>query len=561
MDTAKTHSTQGAPAECIKEVETINPATPSNACTVKPRKALLTSLITLSSAENREEDMRAELQYAMKRGILFAELQRQEKEIQKLVASHCGLASPDSVQISEMVEEANNKAVWLHGSFNVCIPVYIKSPGRSLPARMGFRVPLPYKIGEESFPGNAEEKVRSEAATYIWINKNCPDIPIPKLHGFGVPGGLSFFNPGSVSLWQRIKSYVWRFFCCIYRSPGFCEYIPQLRTTFLTHGYVLIDWIESDDTQQLSNTFTMPHTDAQAQNLYQSMSRIMISLAKVPQPRIGSWTIDNHGRISLSNRPMFCHLHQLENWDIPTGIARNMTYTSTDSFYLDLLTSHDNRLQYQGNAVYSEEDARAQAKDLVLMRALLNKFTDRYLCEGPFLMQLTDIHASNIFVDKDWNIKHIIDLEWTCSLPLGYLLPPFWLTGKAVDQIKGPEYKPFKECYERFVKVFEQEEMGAPLHHNGNLHSRATTMMSALEDGRYWYLNALRTPKGLFNLFRTHLEPLYDRVSKESLCTAVSPFWIPGMTPFVNSKLEEFTQYRQEVRDIFNSGKSGRFYI
>ncbi|KKZ60961.1 hypothetical protein EMCG_04384 [[Emmonsia] crescens] len=560
MDTAKTCPAQGAPPDCKNDVETINPATPSNTCTIKPRKALLTSFITLSSAESREEDMRAELQYAMKRGILFAELQSQKKEIQKLVASHCGLASPDSVEVPEMVEEASNKPVWLHGSFNVCIPVYIKSSGRqSLPARMGFRVPLPYKIGEESFPGNAGEKVRSEAATYIWINKNCPDIPIPKLRGFGVPSGLSFFNPGSVSLWQRIKFYVWRFFCCIYRSSEFCEYIPQLRTTFLTHGYVLIDWIESDDTQQqLSHTFTMPHTDAQAQNLYQSISRIMISLAKVPQPQIGSWTIDDHGQISLSNRPMFCHLHQLENWDIPTDITRSMIYTSTDSFYLDLLASHDNRLQYQGNAVYSEEDARAQAKDLVLMRALLHKFTDRNLRDGPFIMQLTDIHASNIFVDKDWNIKHIIDLEWTCSLPLGDLLPPFWLTGKAVDQIKGTEYKRFKECYERFMDIFEQEEMGAP-HHNGILYSR--TMRSALDDGRYWYLNALKTPKGLFNLFRTHLEPLYDKVSKESLCASVSPFWTPRMTPFVNSKLEEFTQYRQEVRDIFNSGKSGRLYF
>ena len=102
-----------------------------------------------------------------------------------------GLASPGLVHVPEMVEQLNNKLVWLHRSFNVCIPVYINNPGRSLPAKMAFRVPLPYKIGEEEFPGNAEEKVRSEAATYIWSNKNCPDIPIPKLRGFGVPGGLS----------------------------------------------------------------------------------------------------------------------------------------------------------------------------------------------------------------------------------------------------------------------------------------------------------------------------------------------------------------------------------
>lgn len=46
-------------------------------------------------------------------------------------------------------------------------------------------------MGEETFPGNAEEKVRSEAATYIYFNENCPDIPVPRLRGFGVHGGLS----------------------------------------------------------------------------------------------------------------------------------------------------------------------------------------------------------------------------------------------------------------------------------------------------------------------------------------------------------------------------------
>ncbi|PGH32008.1 hypothetical protein GX50_05202 [[Emmonsia] crescens] len=550
----------GTPTEDNNDhVESNNLATPGKAGTAKPRKLLLNRLITLSSAEDEEEDMRAELQYATKRANLYTEFQSQEEEIRKLIAFHCGLANPAHIQVPEMFE--NDKLVWKHGSFNMCIPIYINSSEQSLPAKMGFRVPLPYKTGEEAFPGNAEEKVRSEAATYIWINGNCPDIPIPKLRGFGVPGGLSFFDPEFVPLWQRVKSFVWRFFCRLSGSPGFCEYIPLKRTTFLEHGYILIDWIESESAKMLSNTFTMPHTEAQTQNLYQSMARIMISLAKVPQPRIGSWTIDNDGRINLSNRPMLCHLHQLENWAIPTSIPRNMTYTSADSFYLDLLASHDNRLQYQGNAAYSEEDARTQAKDLVLMRATLHKFTDRYLHDGPFIMQLTDMHTSNIFVDKDWNIKHIIDLEWACSLPLGDLLPPFWLTGKGVDQIKGSEYKRFKACYERFMEIFEQEEMGTRLHYDGNIYSRAMTMRSALENGRYWYSNALQTPRGLFNIFRTHLEPFYEEVSKESLCAAVSPFWTSGMTSFVNLKLKGFTQYRQEVRNIFNSGKSGRPYF
>lgn len=155
----------------------------------KPHKALLRGFITLSGAEDEEEDMRVELQYTEKRGEFYAEIQKKQKDIRSVVASHCGLANPDLVHVPDIFDE--KKVLWIHGSFNVCIPVSIKQPGRSLPARMAFRVPLPYKAGEDFYPGNCEEKLRSETATYIWIDKNSPDVPIPTLRGFGVPGGLS----------------------------------------------------------------------------------------------------------------------------------------------------------------------------------------------------------------------------------------------------------------------------------------------------------------------------------------------------------------------------------
>lgn len=87
----------------------------------------------------------------------------------------------------------------------------------------------------------------------------------------------------------------------------------------------------------LSNVFNQAHTEAQTRNLYRSMAKIFISLAKIPQPRIGSWTINNDGQLTLSNRPLFCHLQRLEGWDIPSGIARDTTYASADSLYLDFI--------------------------------------------------------------------------------------------------------------------------------------------------------------------------------------------------------------------------------
>ncbi|KAG8426806.1 hypothetical protein J3459_007781 [Metarhizium acridum] len=57
------------------------------------------------------------------------------------------------------------------------------------PAGLSFAYPIPVPDGEDQCPGNVEEKLRTEIATYIWLRENCPDIPIPELHAFGLPDG------------------------------------------------------------------------------------------------------------------------------------------------------------------------------------------------------------------------------------------------------------------------------------------------------------------------------------------------------------------------------------
>jgi hypothetical protein len=41
----------------------------------------------------------------------------------------------------------------------------------------------------------------------------------------------------------------------------------------------------------------------------------------------------------------------------------------------------------------------------------LHYYVKRERRNGPFYLQLTDLHASNIFVDENWNIAYLIDLE------------------------------------------------------------------------------------------------------------------------------------------------------
>jgi hypothetical protein len=48
---------------------------------------------------------------------------------------------------------------------------------------------LPYRIGEDCCPGNADEKVRCEVGIYAWLQEICPTVPISRLYGFGLSIG------------------------------------------------------------------------------------------------------------------------------------------------------------------------------------------------------------------------------------------------------------------------------------------------------------------------------------------------------------------------------------
>ncbi|KJF59940.1 uncharacterized protein CIMG_11027 [Coccidioides immitis RS] len=78
----------------------------------------------------------------------------------------------------------------------MCIPVNITKAGWTV--ELAFTVPLPYKVSEETYPGNVEARIRSEPATYTRISKNCTDVSIPKRHTwqFFCPTLPSVLPPG-----------------------------------------------------------------------------------------------------------------------------------------------------------------------------------------------------------------------------------------------------------------------------------------------------------------------------------------------------------------------------
>lgn len=99
-----------------------------------------------------------------------------------------------------------------------------------------------------------------------------------------------------------------------------------------------------------------------------------------------------------------------------------------------------------------------QTSSLTTMRAIFSSFFRRDLRRGPFVLTLTDLHQSNIFVDENWHITSLIDLEGACSLPIEILHPPYWLTGMAVDSIEPCEHNNSRSEFMDILAVEEKRD-------------------------------------------------------------------------------------------------------
>lgn len=146
-------------------------------------RRLLRGQITYSSAKEKDTNVLHTLTYWARRAEFFEHLNKNRNLIQAVTARHLGV----DATTCHVADEAD----WVHGSFNLCIPVTITAWRKHPRKRVIIRFPLPYRVGEDFRPGNADEKLRCEAGAYTWLQKYCPSVPIPRLYGFGLSTGQS----------------------------------------------------------------------------------------------------------------------------------------------------------------------------------------------------------------------------------------------------------------------------------------------------------------------------------------------------------------------------------
>lgn len=129
---------------------------------------------SLQNALDDDDNAQVPMRYPALREAFLTSLEDKKDVIEATVRLHLGVRSC----------HLSVREVWRSGSFNVVLPILIPQNRTAF-----MRIPFPYRIGEDHCPGNVEEKLRTEIATYIWLRQNCPDIPIPELHAFGLPDG------------------------------------------------------------------------------------------------------------------------------------------------------------------------------------------------------------------------------------------------------------------------------------------------------------------------------------------------------------------------------------
>ena len=324
----------------------------------------------------------------------------------------------------------------------------------------------------------------------------------------------------------------------------------QTSLSYELGGDILIEYIDETRGKILSNTWETDRMNEKLRNnLFRSLSQIILAMTRVHFPRIGSFIINDQGLIRLENRPLTLEIQDLENDGIPLNVPRARTYCTVDAYVDALLSCHDSRLQHQPNAVNDAGDCVSQMCALVILRALHPRFFDPKLNHGHFAPSLTDLNFNNMIVDDDWNVTCIIDLEWTAVLPLEFIRTPRWLTNQAVDEVDVDQYNKLRE---EFMEIFETEERRLG-RYNDNFRC-SSIVNTTWKLSTFWYVLALQSPTGLHTFLNDRIQPRFHKTDEDSTDFYLSlyPYWTENANAFIQKKVQDKITYDKTLWEVFN---------
>ncbi|KAK4130736.1 hypothetical protein BT67DRAFT_489524 [Trichocladium antarcticum] len=499
--------------------------------------------ITYSSALKKNADVINQTAHLAAAEELCRVLWDSRGTIESLVRHHLRLGDSDSCTV-----EPSDR--WIRGSFNVCVVVATRSGGAadSAPRKLIFRCPMPHKLAEARYPGTVDEKLRCEVGAYAWMQDWCRDIRIPHLYGFGFSDHRHYTHERRMPFYVRVWRAIRRRLRGLFGHQTLSRYAAHPASPRLPAAYMLLEYISPDTGRMLSNTWNERRGDeTKRRTLFRGLARVILSLARVPQPRIGSFRFNADGAVTLTNRPLACCVAILENGGAPRTMPRDETYSCTEPFVADMLALHDGSFLAQRNVVVNAADCRGQMAARALLRTVSHFYVSRQRRNGPFHLQLTDLHASNILVDDDWNITCLIDLEWICALPAEMIAVPYWLTGRCIDELVGDDLAQFDQVRREFMDILEEEEGTMS---NGSKPVLARIMSEGWESGAVWFWRCLTAVDAIFYLVEDHVSPRYCPFSC-NVEDVLSEYWCQESAAVVERKVADNEKYERELGSLF----------
>lgn len=168
---------------------------------------------------------------------------------------------------------------------------------------------------------------------------------------------------------------------------------------------------------------------------------------------------------------------------------------------------------------------------------------------------LTDLHQSNIFVDKDWHITSLVDLEWACTRPIEMLRTPTWLTNNAVDEV-AEDAQDYDLMRGEFINILAAEEQKLGITASAGCRQPLSTVMKeGWEIGTFWYTLALAGPTGLFTVFYKQIQPRFLKNCPEhDAFEQIMPwYWAQDWVNIAAKKLSDRRQYDIKLQNAFET--------
>lgn len=310
--------------------------------------------------------------------------------------------------------------------------------------------------------------------------------------------------------------------------------------------YMLLEFIGPETGHVLVNSWSNMENPLCRKRLFRGMASIILEMARAPQARIGSFRFNNDCTVTLANRAMFAATAILESQGSPRTIQEGQTYASTEPFVADMMSFYDENLLFDRCASHSEDDCRSLLATRSFLRAVAHHFIRRESRNGPFLPQLTDLNGGNFFVDDDWNITCLFDLEWVCALPVECLEVPYWLAGVGIGDLTGDKLAEFSILRREFLDVLREEE--AKLKLSWPLSSIMDKMWTT---NGVWFWHSLASVDGASWMVLDHLSLHFCvRLTVED-DKVLSQLWNHDAEETVQSKMDEFSKYAEDVKELF----------